>query len=101
MSIPHKRPGPLSISTSTRPRPVKLLRLNKASNTGSGILQATLAAESSDSDHQVLRSVDPLKPEDHPDSDVENSKSDSNDSNSSEASGSDSVVSFFEQVIID
>jgi len=97
MQIPHKRPGPLSISTLTRPRPVKLLRL---SNTGSGILQATLAAESSDSDHQVPRSIDPLKPEDHPDSDVENSNSDSNDSDPSEGSVSDSVVSF-EQVIID
>jgi len=97
MPIPHKRLGPLSISTSTGPRPVKLLRLNKASNTGSGILQAT---ESSDSDHQVPKSVDPLKPEAHSDSDVEHSNSDSNDSDPSEASDSDSVVSF-EQEIID
>ena len=50
--------------------------------------------------YQVPRSVDPLKPEDHPDSDVEHSNSDSNDSDPSEASDSDPVVSF-EQVIID
>jgi len=48
--------------------------------------------------YQVPRSVDPLKLEDRPDSDVEHFNSDSNDSGPSEASDSDSVVSF-EQVI--
>jgi len=50
--------------------------------------------------HQVPRNVGPLKPEDHPNSDVEHSNSDSNGSDPPEASDSDSVVSF-EQVIID
>ena len=50
--------------------------------------------------YQVPRSVDHLKSKDHPDSDVEHSNSDSNDSDPSEASDSDPVVSF-EQVIID
>jgi len=50
--------------------------------------------------YQVPRSVDPLKPEDHPDSDVEHSNYDSNDSDLSEASNSDSAVSCG-QVIID
>jgi len=50
--------------------------------------------------YQVPKNVGPLKPEDHPNSDVEHFNSDSNGSDLSEASDSDSVVSF-EQVIID
>jgi len=50
--------------------------------------------------YQVPRNVSPLKPEDHPNSDVEHSNSDSNGSDPFEASDSDSMVSF-EQVTID
>jgi len=49
--------------------------------------------------YQVPGSVDPLKPEDHPDSDVEHSNSDCNDSDLSEASDSDSVVSFGQVIL--
>ena len=61
MPIPHTRPGPLSMSTSIRPCPIKLFCLN---NTGSSIVRATVAAESSDvSSDLVITQLQELIPD--------------------------------------